>query len=58
MGAQTLVKRVALIRENAHLREQQLLLYARLQKLPALESEVIRLQELLKSSSHLPREKS
>jgi cell shape-determining protein MreC len=54
MGAQTLVKRVALIRENAHLREQQLLLYARLQKLSALESEVIRLQELLKSSSHLP----
>jgi cell shape-determining protein MreC len=58
MGAQTLVKRVALIRENAHLREQQLLLYARLQKLSALKSEVIRLRELLKSSSHLPREKS
>jgi cell shape-determining protein MreC len=58
MGAQTLVKRVALIRENAHLREQQLLLYARLQKLSALESKVIRLRELLKSSSHLPREKS
>lgn len=58
MGAQTLVKRVALIRENAHFREQQLLLYARLQKLSALKSEVIRLRELLKSSSHLPREKS
>jgi cell shape-determining protein MreC len=58
MGAQTLVKRVALIRENAHSREQQLLLYARLQKLSALKSEVIRLRELLKSSSHLPREKS
>lgn len=54
---ETLVTRVALIRENDSLRERQLLLLARLQKLSALESEVMRLRELLKSSSRLRREK-
>lgn len=56
-ASETLVTRNALMRENEKLREEQLLLRARLQKLAALESEIVRLRELLKSSSHLRREK-
>ncbi len=43
--------RMGLLRENAALREQQLLLRARLQKFAALQAENARLRKLLESSS-------
>ncbi len=47
---ESLANRQALLEENAALRRQQLLLDAQLQKLAALETENIRLRELLESS--------
>jgi rod shape-determining protein MreC len=54
---ENLVKHIALVRENHTLREQQTLLRARLQKLSALEYEVVRLCKLLNSLSRLRRER-
>lgn len=51
--AEHLQTRESLIEENAVLRENQLLLQARLQKLDALETENQRLRELLASSGQL-----
>jgi rod shape-determining protein MreC len=53
----TLAAREALVEENRRLREQHLILRARLQKLSALEHENTRLHELLKSSSRLKRDR-
>lgn len=51
--AEHLQSRESLVEENAVLRENQLLLQSRLQKLDALEMENSRLRELLASSSQL-----
>ena len=53
----TLVTRKRLIEENQNLRARQLLFNARLQKLTALEHENIRLRGLLKSATHLRRDR-
>lgn len=55
-ASENLATRIALLRENRRLREQHLLQSARLQKLTAVEHEVIRLRELFTSSYRLPRE--
>jgi rod shape-determining protein MreC len=44
-ASRTLAARSALVQENNRLREQQILLRARLQKLSALEHEIVRLRD-------------
>ncbi len=55
--SETLATHNTLVHENNRLREQQILLNARLQKLSALEHENDRLRELLKSTARLRRER-